>query len=130
MSDKVPMQVGELLPAELRLMLESLPFDMTYVDENRIVRWYSPYRLFKRQPSDIGKNVVDCHSVSRPEVDRLMSELESGWRDSAEFLTNSDAGPTSVRYLALRDADGVYKGTLEVAVLLSTVCPEGPKPAE
>ncbi len=127
MNDALPMHVGALLPSELRLLLESLPFDMTYVDEQRIVRWYSPHRLFKRMPEDIGKDVLACHSpATRAEVDRLMSELESGWRDSAEFLTSCDAGPASVRYLALRDAEGTYRGTLEIAVLIADVAPETP----
>lgn len=130
MSDPIPMHVGELLPREVRLILESMPLDMTFVDENRIVRWYSPYRLFKRRPEDIGKDVIMCHSLAtRGNVDRLMSEFESGWRDSAEFLTHSDAGETSVRYLALRDAEGVYRGTLEIAVLIADLVPPTARPA-
>lgn len=130
MPEPIPMHVGELLPHEVRLILESMPLDLTFVDENRIVRWYSPYRLFKRRPEDIGKDVVTCHSpATRGHVDRLMSELESGWRDSAEFLTHSDSGETSVRYLALRDGEGIYRGTLEIAVLIADLVPPTARPS-
>ena len=130
MSERIPMQVGELLPEELRLLVEHLPFDLTFVDEHHTVRWYSPHRIFERSPCDIGKDVATCHSpATRPHVERIMSELQSGRRDSAEFLTEHDARPVSVRYLALRDADGAYRGMFEIAQLVGDVWPAADQPA-
>ena len=131
MSDAIPVEVGELLPDEVRLILGSLPLDLTYVDEADTVRWYSPHRIFNRQPSDIGRNVIECHSEgTRSGVGRLMAELRDGIRDVAEFLEMSKGRYVQVRYFALRDAEGVYRGVLEVAQEVADVWPEVPQPPQ
>lgn len=106
---------GALTPQQVELVFGALPFDMTFVDEAGRVAWYSPYRIFKRVHSDIGRDVVACHSpATRPQVTRLMSELATGWRDGAEFLSEKDGRAVEVVYTALRDAAGTYRGVLEV----------------
>lgn len=125
MSDAIPMHVGELLPEEIRLILGALPLDLTYVDADNAVRWYSAHRIFSRQPADIGRDVLLCHSDgSRPGVARLMDELRDGIRDVAEFLEQSKGRLVQVRYFALRDEHGAYRGVLEMAQEVGDVWPQ------
>lgn len=115
MDETIPEGAGALTPEQAGLVFGALPLDLTFVDGSGRVAWYSPYRIFDRAPSDIGRDVVECHSAAtRPRVARLMSELASGWRDSAEFLSEKDGRAVEVVYLALRDAGGAYRGVLEV----------------
>ena len=119
---------GALSLEQLLLMLDSLPMDLTFIDEHGAVRFYSSYRIFERLPETIGTDVVACHApATRPRVAQLISELASGWRDSAEFLTEKDGRAVSVRYLAVRDSDGTHRGVLEIAQYLDEV---GTEPGE
>lgn len=115
--DSIRLDTGALTPDQVRLVLDLLPLDLTFVDEQGLVRFYSErYRIFSRTPDVIGTAVTDCHSPgARPRIARLISELETGWRDDAEFLVEHDGRLVRVRYLAVRDDDGGYRGCLEVA---------------
>jgi DUF438 domain-containing protein len=97
--------------------MDALPLDLTFIDEERRVLYYSEsYRVFSRTPDVIGADAVACHSPgTRPRVERLISELESGWRDDARFLERVDGRDVDVRYIAVREEDGTYRGTLEIA---------------
>ncbi len=108
---------GTLTYAQVRALLGALEADITFVDGEDTVRYYNEaYRIFTRKPSDIGRNVVSCHSPGvQGRVAQLISELREGWRDDAEFLERKDGRLVRVRYLALRDEDGEYLGILEVA---------------
>ena len=129
MSESIPMEVGELLPDDVRAILGVLPLDLTFVDADDRIRWYSPHRIFNREPSDIGRDVMACHSEStRPGVSRLIHELRDGIRDVAEFLEQSKGRLVQARYFALRDAGGVYRGVLEVAQAVGDVWPEADAP--
>ena len=75
---------GELLEA----IFDTLPVDVTYVDENDTVRYYSKHdeRVFRRTPAVIGLKVQNCHPKdSLDKVIQVVEELKSGKRKSAEF---------------------------------------------
>jgi len=107
---------------EVNWMLTHLPVDITYVDRDDVVRFFSETRerIFPRSPAIIGRKVQQCHppaSVHR--VQRILDDFRAGRRDVAEFwiqMGPADAGGKFVliRYFALRDERGVYQGTLEV----------------
>ena len=113
----VPLDTGALTPEQVRLVMNELQLDLTFVDEHNVIRYYSEhFRVFERTPEDIGTDVVACHSPgTRSRVERLLSELASGWRDSAEFLEKKGERLVDVRYVALRDEAGAYRGCLEIA---------------
>jgi hypothetical protein len=113
----IPLDTGALTPEQVRLVLNELQLDVTFVDEHNVIRYYSErFRIFNRAPEDIGTDVVGCHSPgTRSRVERLLSELASGWRDSAEFLEKKGERLVDVRYVALRDETGTYRGCLEIA---------------
>jgi uncharacterized protein len=119
-AEPIRLDTGELTMDQVLLLLATLPLDLTFVDEDGVVRFYSEgYRIFKRTPTDIGKNVAECHSAaSRSRVSQLISELATGWRDSADFVEQKDGRLVSVKYIAVRDSDGRHRGVLEIAQYL------------
>jgi uncharacterized protein len=110
-----PMNIGALLPEQLRAIVEAFPADITFVDADNIVRYFSAYRIFSRPESCLGRDVVECHlPPSRPGVSQLLSEFATGWRDEAYFLEHKEGREVHVRYLALRNTESGYMGCLEI----------------
>lgn len=104
---------GELLEA----IFDALPVDVTFVDENDTVRYYSKHdeRMFRRTPAVIGRKVQNCHPKdSLDKVTRVVSELKSGKRNVAEFWIDFKGRKIYIRYFAVRDRAGKYRGILEV----------------
>ena len=104
---------GELLEA----IFDALPVDVTYVDENDTVRYYSKHdeRVFRRTPAVIGRQVQNCHPKdSLDKVTRVVSELKSGKRNVAEFWIDFKGRKVYIRYFTVHDKEGKYRGILEV----------------
>ena len=112
----LPLPTGALNLAQLDLLFRALPFDVTYVDENDRVRFYSEgERVFPRSPGAIGREVRNCHPPkSLDKVEAILAAFKAGTKDDAEFWIEMDPKFIHIRYFALRDADGTYKGCLEV----------------
>jgi uncharacterized protein len=110
------LDTGVLTLEQLNRMLRSLPFDVTYVDENDQVRYYSEgERVFPRSPAVIGRKVQNCHPpASVHKVLQILDAFRAGEKDVAEFWIELSGRFVHIRYLALRDGDGTYRGTLEV----------------
>ncbi len=104
---------GELLEA----IFDTLPLDVTYVDENDTVRYYSKHdeRVFRRTPAVIGRQVQNCHPRdSLDKVIQVVEELKSGKRKSAEFWIDLKGRKVYIRYFTVYDKEGKYRGILEV----------------
>ncbi len=117
MSD-YPLTHGDLTIKQIDMMLKNLPVDITFVDENDTVRYYSetPERIFKRTPAIIGRKVQNCHPpASVDKVVKIVEDFKAGKRDVAEFWIQMKGMFIHIRYFAMRDAQGTYKGTLEVS---------------
>lgn len=112
----LPLPTGALTLAQLDLLFRALPFDVTYVDENDRVRFYSEgERVFPRSPGAIGREVRNCHPPkSLHKVEEILAAFKDGTKDAAEFWIEMGPKFIHIRYFALRDEDGVYKGCLEV----------------
>ena len=108
----------EKFPIEtLEAIFDTLPVDLTFVDETDTVRYYSKggERIFRRTPAVIGKKVQDCHpKESLHRVNQLVSDLKSGRRDAAEFWIDLKGRKIYIRYFAVRGKSGKYLGILEV----------------
>jgi len=124
-AEKAPISAGGLLHLdtgaltlqEVNLLLTHLPVDVTYVDKDDTVRFFSQgkERVFPRSPAIIGRKVQKCHppaSVHR--VQRILDDLRAGRRDEAEFWIQMGGKFIHIRYFAVRDEQGAYQGTLEV----------------
>ncbi|WP_333640669.1 DUF438 domain-containing protein [Mesotoga prima] len=115
---------GFLKVDQLLLMLNSLPFDITFVDENDTVRYFSEgkERIFVRTRAIIGRKVQNCHpQKSAHVVTRILEDFKNGVRDVAEFWLNLGPKIVHIRYFALRDTLGKYAGTLEVTQEISSI---------
>ena len=113
----VPLKTGALSPEQLNLMLTTLPVDIAYVDENDTVLFYSETkdRIFRRTPAVIGRKVQNCHPpASVDKVVRIVEDFRAGKRDKAEFWIQMNGKFIYISYYAIRDAQGAYRGTLEV----------------
>ena len=116
--DLVFLSTGALTRSQIDLMLTHLPVDVTFVDEFDRVRYFSQgqERIFDRSPSIIGREVTKCHPPqSVDKVVRILEDFRSKTRDVAEFWIQMGGQFIHIRYFALRDAEGTYKGCIEVS---------------
>jgi len=108
---------GHLTLRQLHALLDTLPFDITFVDADDRVAYFSEGRdrVFPRSRTVIGRKVQNCHPPSSLHVvQRIVDELRSGAREVAEFWIQHQGRFVHIRYFAVRDGDGSYLGTLEV----------------
>lgn len=118
------LETGSVTLDEIELLFDTLPVDVTYVDENDRVRYFNnpDDRIFPRSRSIIGRTVQNCHppeSVDR--VEEVLSAFRSGEKDQARFWIQNDDAFIVIQYYALRDDSGQYRGTLEVSQEVSDI---------
>ncbi|MCX7818246.1 MAG: DUF438 domain-containing protein [Kiritimatiellae bacterium] len=118
-SEGLPLDVGRLSLEQINLIFRHLPVEISFVDEHDEVRFYNetPHRVFPRSPAVIGRKVQNCHPPkSLPMVQEILDEFRAGRRDVAEFwMQNRQGRFLHIRYFAVRDAAGGYRGCIEVA---------------
>lgn len=108
---------GRLSLEQINLIYRHLPVDLSYVDENELVCFYSDtkHRVFPRSRNVIGRNVKNCHPRSSVHVvEDIIEKFRSGERDHAEFWINKPGLFIYIRYVAVRDEDGKFRGVLEM----------------
>ncbi len=101
---------------QLEGILEAIPVEISFVDENDLVRFWNKHetRIFKRPVSVVGKSVQNCHPKrSVDKVNQILLDFKSGKGNSAEFWINLGERKVYIRYFAVRDKAGRYLGTLE-----------------
>lgn len=111
------LRTGQLSLSQVSLILTHLPIEISFIDENDTIRFYSdtPERIFPRSPGVIGRKVQNYHPKKSVHiVNRILEAFKSELKDSAEFWIQSKGLMIHIRYFAVRDKDGNYKGTLEV----------------
>ena len=114
---ELTLKVGKLSASQVDLMLQNLPIDVTYVDENDQVAFYSQSRerIFARTPAVIGRKVQMCHPpASVDKVQKILDDFRTGVRDEAGFWIQMNGKFIHIRYFAIHDDQGVYRGTIEV----------------
>jgi DUF438 domain-containing protein len=112
------LSTGGLTLKQLDLILTSLPIDMTFVDADDKVQYYSagPERIFPRSPGIIGRSVQNCHPPDSVDiVQKILDSFRTGEKDTAEFWLELGGKFIHIRYWAIRDEDGIYQGCLEVS---------------
>lgn len=120
----VPLDTGSLLPEQINLMLKHLPVDITFVDEKDRVAYYSegPERIFPRSPGIIGREVRNCHpQKSVHVVNMILDAFKSGEKSEASFWIRMGEKFILIRYFAVRDGAGAYRGCLEVSQEVSSI---------
>lgn len=117
-SGPLELSTGALTREQADLLLTHLPVDVSFVDAEDIVRYYSETedRIFVRTPAVIGRKVQNCHpGKSVHIVDAILKAFRAGTRDNAEFWIELGGRFILIRYFAVRDKAGAYKGCLEVS---------------
>jgi len=118
------LDTGKLGIEQLNLVLTHLPLDVTFIDENDVVRYYSEgkERIFVRTPEIIGRKVQNCHPPKSVHiVNQILQEFKTGKRDVAEFWINLHGRFVHIRYFAVRDKERRYAGTLEVTQDITSI---------
>lgn len=108
---------GAMTREVLEAVLNTLPVDITFVDEKDQVRYFSQSseRIFVRSKSVIGREVRNCHPQKSVEkVEQILNDFRAGTRDKAEFWIRMGEALIYIRYFPVRDSEGKYLGCLEV----------------
>jgi len=109
--------IENLSQEQLAEIMETIPLDISFVDENDTVKFWNKHetRVFKRPNAALGKTVQNCHPPrSVDNVNRVLADLKRGKKDFAEFWIDLRGRKIYIRYFAVRDKGGKYIGTLEV----------------
>lgn len=109
--------MGKLSLAQINLVFKHLQVDLSYVDENDIVKFYSDtkHRVFPRSAGVIGRKVQNCHPrESLASVEAIINAFRAGKQDKAEFWIEMGGKFIYIIYNAVRDEHGNFKGVLEM----------------
>ncbi len=113
----IALPTGTLALAELIGMLDTLPLDITFVDKDDTVKYFSQgaERIFPRTTAVIGRKVVNCHPpASMHIVEGILRDFQSGAKNHEDFWIRMGGKLIYIRYFAVRSPEGAYLGTLEV----------------
>jgi PAS domain S-box-containing protein len=115
-SPGIHLPTGTLTQRQLEAILQHLPIDLTFVDHEDKVRFFSesPQRIFPRSPGILGRKVENCHPPkSLDRVVEIVKDLKSGTKDLVQFWMDYRGRKILIEYRALRDEQGQYLGILE-----------------
>ncbi len=115
---KIQLPSGKFDVEELTAILNTIPFDMTFVDRDDKVRYFTQgrERIFARSRAILGRNVRQCHPPSSVHVvEKILSDFKSGKEDHTAFWITLKDRFIHIEYFALRNDKGEYLGTLEVS---------------
>jgi DUF438 domain-containing protein len=109
--------IENLTQAQIAGIIEALPVDITFIDENDTVKFWNKHetRVMKRPASALGRDVRKCHlPKSMDKVNQVISDLKSGRRDCVESCIELKGRKFNIKNLAVRDNKGKYLGIIEV----------------
>jgi DUF438 domain-containing protein len=113
----ITLPTGVLKVEEIARILDTLPFDITFVDKNDIVKYFSQGkdRIFHRTKAVIGRNVANCHPPASVNiVQKIVEDFKSGAKEHEDFWIKMGQRYVFIRYFAVRSETGEYLGVLEV----------------
>ena len=109
---------GSFTAEELLAILNTIPVDMTFVDRNDKVKYFTQgtERIFQRNRAILNRDVRHCHPpASAHIVDKILKDFKNGTHNRAPFWINHRGKFIHIEYFALRNDNGEYLGTLEVS---------------
>ncbi len=117
------LNTGFLNLKEIDVLLNNLPVDITFIDSENRVRFFSGgERIFPRTPSVLGRPVKFCHPPESVEaVEEIIETFKRGEKKEAEFWIQMKDNFVHIRYFPLRDSNGEYLGALEVTQEVSDI---------
>lgn len=117
LTGEVQFDAGKLTPEEINAVFNTIPFDMTFVDKNDQVKYFTQgkERIFDRPKTILGRSVSMCHPPASVHiVEKIVDNFKSGKKDHEDFWIKMGSSFVHIRYFAIRTKDGSYLGTLEV----------------
>jgi len=117
-SGLIQFQTGNFHPEELERLFDTLPVDLTFVDKDDTVKFFSnnPNRIFDRNRAIIGRKVQMCHPPSSVHVvQKILDDFKAGKQDRAAFWIHLKGRFIHIEYFAMRSTEKQYLGTLEVS---------------
>ena len=117
-NNRIQLPSGNFSATELQAILNTIPFDLTFVDKDNKVRYFTQgkERIFARNRAILGRKVQHCHPPSSVSVvEDILSDFKNGHQESCAFWINLNDRFIHIEYFALRDDKGEYLGTLEVS---------------
>jgi PAS domain S-box-containing protein len=123
-TDSINLKSGELNAEQIILLFNHLPVDITFVDENNKVKYFSTpkKRIFHRTNIIIGRDVSNCHPPESVHVvEQIIQAFRSGEQDNANFWIKMKGEYILIQYFALRNEKGNYKGVIEVSQEISGI---------
>lgn len=114
--ERIRLGGGSLTLSELQSLLRVMPLEITFVDADNINRFFNEGpKVFKRPEMALGREVFTCHPPRvQPMVRQILKEFRAGTRDEVSIWMEKGGKPFLVRYLAVRDPQGTYLGTMEL----------------
>ena len=116
-SSELDVATGKMTLEQINLVFKHLPVDITYVDENEIVKFYSDtaHRVFPRSKNVIGRDVKNCHPRKSVHiVEEIIEKFRKGEQDFVEFWINKPELFIYISYTAVKDENGKFRGILEM----------------
>ena len=113
----IMMPTGHVSVEQLVAVLSTLPLDLTFVDAEDRVAFFSegPDRIFARSKAIVGRKVPHCHPPrSADTVNKILDDFRSGRQSVAEFWIGFQGKFVHIRYFAVRNLAGEYLGTVEL----------------
>ena len=109
---------GHFTKEQLIAVLDTMPMEITFVDENDINRFFndndSP-KAFKRPLMAIDRDVFSCHPPKiEPRVREIISGFKNGSRDEVSIWVKKNNKDMLVKYMAVRDKNKKYLGIMEI----------------
>jgi uncharacterized protein len=114
----VQLPTGSFTAEELLSIFSTLPVDITFVDKDDKVKFFSltPDRVFQRNRAILNRDVRHCHPPGSAHiVDKILDDFKSGKASRAPFWINMRGKMIHIEYFAMRNEQGEYLGTLEVS---------------
>ena len=113
---EIIMPGGHLTVAQLTAMLNTIPMEITFVDADNINRFFNEGpKDFKRPGMAIDREVFSCHPPKvEQQVRRIIGEFRNGTLDKVPIWMEKNGKTMLVTYMAVRDAQGTYLGTMEL----------------
>ncbi len=123
-SDIANLGTGTLTVEQIKLIFNHLPVDITYVDENNKVKFFStpPKRIFPRTIAIIGRDVSNCHPPESVHVvEQIVDSFRKGEKIQADFWIKMKGEFILIQYFAVRDEKQKYRGVIEVSQEVSGI---------
>ena len=114
-NDEIVMPGGHVTLEQMTALLNTIPLEITFVDDNNINRFFNEGpKLFKRPTMAIDREVFSCHPPKiEPMVRTIIEDFRNGVRYEFPVWVEKQGKTMLVKYMAVRDKDGKYLGTAE-----------------